>query len=139
MKSFRYAQKGLLVIILGLALGTAQARDEAMYVPDRVSVAGKPELTQAKLHDAFVRAGAKRSWIVLNDVPGELTLKYSRQGKHEATVKVNYDATSYQLVYANSYNLNADPDGGRIHPTYNMWIRNLSNDIASEVSLIGLK
>jgi hypothetical protein len=129
----------LVAITLGLALGTAQARDEAMYVPDRVSVAGKPDLTTAKLHDAFVRAGAKRSWIVINDVPGELTLKYSRQGKHEATVKVSYDATSYQLVYANSYNLNADPDRLRIHPTYNLWIRNLSNDIASEVSLIGLK
>jgi hypothetical protein len=129
----------LVAITLGLTLGTAQARDEPMYVPERVSVAGKPDLTQARLHDALVRAGARRSWIVQNDVPGELTLKYSRQGKHEATVKVSYDATSYQLAYVNSYNLNADPDKQRIHPTYNMWIRNLSNDIASEVSLIGLK
>jgi hypothetical protein len=75
---------------------------------------------------------------VQNDVPGELLLKQSRNGKHEATVKVVYDDASYQLVYSNSYNLNADTDRQRIHPTYNMWIRNLTGDIASEVSLIGL-
>ncbi|HEY9110034.1 MAG TPA: hypothetical protein VIN58_25430, partial [Roseateles sp.] len=75
---------------------------------------------------------------VQNDVPGELLLKQNRQGKHEATVKVSYDATGYQLAYSNSYNLNADVERQRIHPTYNMWLRNLSNDIASEVSLLSL-
>ncbi|MDR7269601.1 hypothetical protein J2X20_002230 [Pelomonas saccharophila] len=129
----------LVAISLGLALGVAQARDEPMYMPERMSLAGKPEITQAKLHDALVRAGARRNWIVINDVPGELTFKYSRQGKHEATVKATYDATGYQLAYVNSYNLNADPDKQRIHPTYNTWIRNLSNDVAIEVSLIGNK
>jgi 3-hydroxyisobutyrate dehydrogenase-like beta-hydroxyacid dehydrogenase len=128
----------LVALSLGLALGTAAARDEAMVVPERITVAGKAGLTQAKLHDALIRAAARRNWIVQNDVPGELLVKQSRQGKHEATVKMVYDDTSYQLVYANSYNLNVDTDAKRIHPTYNMWIRNLSNDVASEVSLIGL-
>jgi hypothetical protein len=128
----------LVALSLGLALGTAAARDEPMYVPERITLAGKPGLTQAKLHDALVRGAARRNWTVQNDVPGELLLKQSRNGKHEATVKVVYDDASYQLVYSNSYNLNADTDRQRIHPTYNMWIRNLTGDIASEVSLIGL-
>lgn len=135
MKALKTA---LVAMSLGLTLGTAVARDEPMYVPERTTVAGKPGLTQARLHDALVRGAARRAWIVQSDVPGELLLKQSRQGKHEATVKVVYDDASYQLIYANSYNLNADPDAKRIHPTYNMWIRNLGNDIASEVSLIGL-
>jgi hypothetical protein len=135
MKALKTA---LVALSLGLTLGTAVARDEPMYVPERISVEGKPGVTQAKLHDALIRAAARRNWMVQNDVPGELLLKQSRQGKHEATVKVSYDATGYQLAYSNSYNLNADVEKQRIHPTYNMWIRNLSNDIASEVSLLGL-
>lgn len=130
----------LIATTLALALGVAHARDEPMYVPERVTLAGRPELTQARLHDALIRAGARRNWLVQNDVPGELTFKYiGNQGKHDATVKVSYDATGYQVAYVNSYNLNADPDRQRIHPNYNKWIRTLGNDIASEVSLIGLK
>lgn len=132
------AKTALIALTLGLALGTAQARDEPMYIPDRMTLQAKPGLTESSLHDALVRAAARRNWMVQSDAPGEMLLKYSRQGKHEATVKVNYDASGYQLSYANSYNLNADPAKQRIHPTYNLWLRNLSSDIASEVSLIGL-
>ncbi len=128
----------LVALSLGLALGTAQARDEPMYVPPRVSLADKPNVNQTRLHDAFLRGAARRNWTVQNDAPGELLLKQSRNGKHEATVKVVYDDTGYQLSYADSYNLNVDVDKQRIHPTYNMWLRNLSSDLASEVSLIGL-
>lgn len=139
MTSMKHAKTALIALSLGLALGTAQAREERMMVPDRISVAGTPEITQAKLRAALVRAGARRNWTVQNDVPGELTLKQSRHGKHEATVKISYDDTSYQLAYLNSYNLNANVERQLIHPTYNMWLRNLSADITSEISLISLK
>lgn len=135
MKALKTA---LVAMSLGLTLGTAVARDEPMYVPERVNLAGRPGITQSKVHDSLVRAAARRNWVVQSDAPGEMVLKQSRNGKHEATVKVTYDATGYQLIYANSYNLNADTDKQRIHPTYNMWIRNLSNDVASEVSLATL-
>lgn len=138
MTSLKSAKTAMIALSLGLALGTAQARDEPMLVPERVSLAAKPELTQVKLHDALVRAGARRNWTVQNDAPGELTLKQSRNGKHEATVKISYDATGYQLAYVNSYNLNANAEKQRIHPTYNMWIRNLSADISSEISIAHL-
>jgi hypothetical protein len=127
----------LVAMSLGLALGTAAARDEPMQVPERITVS-KADLTQDSMRAALIRAGARRNWTVQSDAPGELLLKQSRHGKHEATVKVAYDATSYQLSYANSYNLNYDESRKRIHPTYNMWLRNLSSDIASEITLIGL-
>jgi hypothetical protein len=110
-----------------------------MWNPDRVSVQQHVSITQDSLRTAIIRAGARRNWQLLDEAPGELRLKQSRQGKHEATVKVAYDATGYQLSYANSYNLNADVERQRIHPTYNMWLRNLSGDIASEVTLLTLK
>jgi hypothetical protein len=129
----------LVAASLGLALSTAAARDEPMWNPDRVSVQQHVSITQDSLRTAIIRAGARRNWQLLDEAPGELRLKQSRQGKHEATVKVAYDATGYQLSYANSYNLNADVERQRIHPTYNMWLRNLSGDIASEVTLLTLK
>lgn len=127
----------LAALALALTLGTAAARDEPMMVPDRITLPAKPELNEQSLRQAFVRGGARRNWTVLSDAPGKLQLKQSRNGKHEATVKISYDANSYQLSYANSYNLNYDEGRKRIHPTYNMWLRNLSGDIASEVMLIG--
>ncbi len=129
----------LVAASLGLALGTAQARDEPMWNPDRVSVQQNANITADSLRVAIIRGGARRNWQLLDEAPGEVRLKQSRQGKHEATVKVTYDATGYQLSYANSYNLNADVERQRIHPTYNMWLRNLSGDIASEITLLTLK
>lgn len=128
----------LVAMSLGLALGTATARDEPMQIPERITV-NKADLTQDVMRTTLIRAGARRNWTVLSDAPGDLVLKQSRHGKHEATVKIAYDASSYQLSYSNSYNLNYDEARKRIHPTYNMWLRNLSSDIASEITLIGLK
>lgn len=128
----------LVAASLGLTLGTASARDEPMWNPERVSVQAQANVTQDNLRSAIIRGGARRNWTVLDEAPGELRLKQSRNGKHEATVKVAYDATGYQLSYADSYNLNVDADHQRIHPTYNMWLRNLSADIASEVALLSL-
>lgn len=128
----------LVAASLGLTLGTAVARDEPMWNPERVTVQSQANLTQDSLRVALIRAGARRNWTVQDDAPGELRLKQSRNGKHEATVKITYDATGYQLSYADSYNLNVDVSRQRIHPTYNMWLRNLSADIASEVTLLSL-
>ncbi len=129
----------LVAASLGLALGTAVARDEPMWNPDRVSVQQYAGLTPASLRAVIIRAAARRNWQLLDEAPGEMRLKQSRQGKHEATVKVSYDATGYQLSYADSFNLNADVERQRIHPTYNMWLRNLSGDIASELTLTTVK
>ncbi|MBL8278464.1 MAG: hypothetical protein JNL93_17335 [Pelomonas sp.] len=128
----------LVAASLGLALGTASARDEPMWNPERVSVQSQANVTQDGLRTAIIRGGARRNWTILDEAPGEIKLKQSRNGKHEATVKVAYDATGYQLSYADSYNLNVDLGRQRIHPTYNMWLRNLSADIASEVTLLNL-
>lgn len=128
----------MAALALGLTLGTAQARDEPMWAPERVSVQPQANVTQDNLRAAIIRGGARRNWTVLKEAAGEIQLKQSRGGKHEATVKVAYDASGYQLGYADSFNLNYDAGRQRIHPTYNFWLRNLSADIASEVGLLSL-
>ena len=139
MFAFQRVKVLLAIAGLSLCLGAAQARDEPMMVPDRISVQDRPGVSQAALRVVMIRAAARRNWMVMSDAPGEIVLKQSRQGKHEATVKVSYNESTYQLIYVDSFNLNADPGRQRIHPTYNMWLRNLSSDIASEIGLIGLQ
>lgn len=139
MKLLRYVKLALVATSLGLTLGTAAARDEPMLNLERIDVRAQANVTSDGLRIAIIRGGARRNWTVQQDIPGEILLKQSRRGKHEATVKVTYDANGYQLSYADSFNLNVDASRQRIHPTYNMWLRNLSGDIASEVALLGLK
>lgn len=130
----------LAAAVLSLSLGAAQARDEPMNVPQRISVEGKPGVVdQDTVRKVLIRAGARRNWTVQSDAPGELQLKQNRQGKHEAVVAIKYDAKGYQVAYSSSFNLNANLEQQRIHPTYNMWLRNLNSDIESEISLLTLK
>lgn len=140
MNALQRAKTLLVVASLSLTIGSAQAsRSEPMVVPPQISVEGKPNISQAALREVMIRAASRRNWQVVSDAPGEITLKQNRQGKHEATVKIRYDATSYQISYVSSVNLNADPERQRIHPTYNMWLRNLDSDINGEITLILLK
>ena len=58
----------------------------------------------------------------------DMRLSYNKQDKHKAVVRVDYDATGYQISYESSTNLYEEvgEDGAKlIHPTYNMWVRNL--------------
>jgi len=132
------AKLTFITLCLVFGMGVAVARDEPMWNPERIGVRAQAGVTVENLRVAIIRGGARRNWTVLADTPGELSLKQSRRGKHEATVRVSYDEAGYQLSYADSYNLNVDTGRQRIHPTYNMWLRNLSADIASEVALLSL-
>ena len=44
-----------------------------------------------------------------------------------AEVRITYTATSYDIKYDSSLNLQAS--GGKIHKNYNRWVRNLDKDI----------
>ncbi|MFO1250238.1 MAG: hypothetical protein U1E77_03600 [Inhella sp.] len=125
-------------MVLALTAPAAQARSEAMWQPERVMVAERAGLDAKAMRVVLIKAGSRRNWMVQSDQPGELQLKQSRGGKHEATVKITYDARGYQLIYADSYNLNVDAERSHIHPTYNMWLRNLNGDIQAELALYNL-
>ncbi len=152
MKISMHTRTALVAAALSLSLGSAQARDEPMWEPERISVQGQAAVNERSLRVAIIKAGARRNWTVEGEAPGEVLLKQNKANKHIAIVKVRYDSGSYQLSYVSSHNLNegkwsgrgysrnepVDPAQRRIHPTYNMWLRNLSADIASEVSLLAL-
>lgn len=86
--------------------------------------------TQAEVKNAILKAGAQRQWIMSEVKPGIIKAR-QQSNKHQAEVQITYTATGYNIKYDSSLNLKAS--GGKIHKTYNRWVRNLDKDI--QVSL----
>jgi hypothetical protein len=132
-------KKTLLIsaLLLGAA-GAVQARDTEMLIPARVSFASadaKP-LTERDVRNAILTAGAKRGWMPRGDAADRITLAYNKQGKHEAVIDVLFDASSFQLAYVSSHNLNYERKASgveHIHPNFNKWLMLLANDINVEL------
>lgn len=64
----------------------------------------------------------------MSDDPGALKLEFIKRDGPSAVVRIDYDAQSYQVNYVSSYMLSHDAGTAgvhSIHPTYNIWIRNL--------------
>lgn len=125
-------RKIALGIAMTLVMGSAMARNTEIYEPPLV-VWSSSSTTMQQLRDRIVAAGQRLGWVVAKDEAGRLELYYNKQGKHQVTIAVRYDASSYQIEYLNSVNLNyADANGVRkIHPNYNRWIRNLLQQIGT--------
>lgn len=130
MKKMRHIA---LSVILAVAAGSAVARSAEIFEPPQVLWTSSAELTQQQLRDRIVAAGQSLGWMATKDEPGRLELHYDKQGKHQVTIAVAYDAQGYKISYLNSVNLNfEDADGVRkIHPNYNRWIRNLIQRIGA--------
>jgi len=86
--------------------------------------------TQAEVKSAILKAGAQRQWIMSEVKPGVIKAR-QQSHQHQAEVQITYTATGYNIKYDSSLNLKAS--GGKIHKTYNRWVRNLDKDI--QVSL----
>lgn len=64
---------------------------------------------------------------------GQGIIKARQQSRdHSAEIRINYTASSYDINYENSQNLQAS--GGQIHKNYNRWVRNLDKDIQLNLS-----
>ena len=130
MKKMRHIA---LSIVLAVAAGSAMARSAEIIEPPQVLWASSAESTQQQLRDRIVTAGQSLGWVVTKDEPGRLELHYDKQGKHQVTIAVEYNAQGYKISYLNSVNLNFEDANGvrKIHPNYNRWIRNLIQRIGT--------
>lgn len=84
-------------------------------------------LTHKEMHDAIYRGMMTRGWtgkdISNNVIRATLNLR-----THQAVVDITYDQKSYSIKYVSSQNLLAEGDG-KIHRSYNKWVRNLDHDL----------
>ncbi|HBK3301634.1 TPA: hypothetical protein KEX12_002554 [Citrobacter koseri] len=87
--------------------------------------------TQEQVKNAILKAGVQRQWIMSEVGPGVIKGRQQTRN-HVAEVRITYSATSYDIKYDSSLNLQAS--GGKIHKNYNRWVHNLGKDIQVNLS-----
>ncbi|QNM95941.1 hypothetical protein [Chitinimonas koreensis] len=124
-------KRGLILagLVLAFAAAPAAARQAPLIEPAPVQLSaatGQPQTAEA-VRAAIVEGALRLGWMVSKQEPGRLVLTYNKQGKHEVTIEVAYDADKYQIKYLGSQNMNYEKTGeqAEIHPNYNRWISNL--------------
>ncbi len=87
--------------------------------------------TAEQVKTAILKAGQKREWIMTEAGPG--VIKGHLQSRdHSVDVSIPYSATSYSIKYESSMNLKSSE--GKIHKSYNRWVRNLDREIQLNLS-----
>ena len=76
--------------------------------------------TQEQVKNAILKAGVQRQWIMSEVGPGVIKGRQQTRN-HVAEVRITYSATSYDIKYDSSLNLQAS--GGKIHKNYNRWVQ----------------
>ena len=123
----------IVTTALSLATGMAVARSADLQEPQRTEVVtadASKTSTPTMVRRAIIVGGAHHGWKPVADKPGVLTLTAASSG-HEVSVDVLYDATSFQVKYKSSVNMNEEKSGDKVtvHPKVNKWLADLSDDI----------
>lgn len=124
---------GVIFLILTTLL-FAGCRTSPVY---NISDAAFPEqsATESDIARAIVTAGGSLGWVMKKKEPGHIVGTLHLRD-HVAIVDIAYDNENYSITYNDSTNL--DYDGTNIHSNYNGWIKNLSNAINNQVSLLSM-
>jgi hypothetical protein len=120
----------LLLIACALALAACTSRPVMNVAAEPVVVTPGKTASADNVRDAILRAGAGLGWHMQPMSPGVVRGTIALRG-HGAEINVKYTAKSYDIVYVNSTNLNAE--NGQIHKNYNGWIENLNRAIQREL------
>jgi hypothetical protein len=98
-------------------------------VESSVYGAGKFSVVQVK--EAIQKAAKLKGWKVKEEGPSNILLIINVR-KHEVTVNVTYNKSSYKIAYVSSENMRYNPDGKNgpvIHRNYRKWITLLDAEI----------
>jgi hypothetical protein len=123
----------LVAAALAVAAGAACASAQTMLEPGRVEVSVRgagPAPDPFAMRRVILAAAHERGWVPTHDEPGLLTLQVMSK-EHVATIDIVYDGGGFQIRYRDSVQLDHAVEDGRtvIHPRYNKWINELSNEI----------
>jgi hypothetical protein len=133
IESRRWLAPALAAAMLAFAAGAARASAQALLEPARVELAvrgAQAAPDAAAMRRVILGAAQARGWQLTLEAPGSLRLHVASR-EHEATIDVLYDAAGFQIRYRTSAAMDYEVDGGRtfIHPRYNKWVTELSNEI----------
>lgn len=119
-----------LALVVSLSGAEAHAPLVRLYQPERVvlSRVDGQHATPEQVRQAILTGSQALGWVMFTEVPGtSVGLRYNKKHAHSATVRIDYDAQGYQIKYIDSVDLHREGSGdsARIHPAYNIWVKNL--------------
>ncbi len=120
-----------IALALSLTLMAAQAREAPMVETGRVVLTAANG--QDAVRSAIAAGGASHGWVITQEEPGKLTLKYSKRDNLEVVLDVLFDAKGYEIKYVDSKGMNyaKKTEGTTIHHNYNRWVANLVKAIGT--------
>lgn len=127
--------KKLLAIVLLAGLVSACVTKPMYQVSNRPVPLTAQNLSMDQIERAILFAGQNRGWRMERVAPGTLRAIQVQQ-KFSATVDIVYDQKGYSIRPVESSGLRERD--GMVHPHYNLWIRNLDNDIQNSLSNVSL-
>jgi len=128
----------MLVVIVAAALLLSGCRSQPLLTPPLIPSSMEAEQNR----QAILRGMAAHHWLLVGEVPGRLTAKLDRAGKHIAIVDIRYDDRSIAIAYKSSTGLRCEPEGAgcsSIHRAYNRWVAQLAKDIEYGVQMVRIE
>lgn len=121
------------MVLMLTGVSAHAGRQSRMDLPERVNLAATSStpIDAKQVHDAIIEGAKATGWTVDSEQAGSINLRLNKQDKHEVRISISYDASSYQIKYVDSFNMNYAivMDMPYIHPNYNKWIALLSRAI----------
>lgn len=114
-------------LLVGTLMLTACQRSHPVYnVQDHPLPTSAQKLSLEEIEHSIVAAGAKRNWRFDSLGPGRLRATQI-DGKYSAVVDISFTQRAYSIQFVSAPGL--ERSTGEVHGRYNMWIRNLEQDI----------
>lgn len=120
----------ILALSALLLLGACQ--QTALVQIESAALGAPANATLEEIALAIAKAGEEEDWIITEIEPGrmrgEIRIQY---GKHSAVVLIEYDRSTFSILYDSSHNLNYRdfPEVTYIHPSYNYAVDSLRQAI----------
>lgn len=121
--------------MLLMASPSAQAgKLQPIYTPEPIEIPAGKSAKEVKtdIQKALFGLDFKTKEIA----PGHIEathVKHSKDMEHTAVLTIKYDAKTVRIMYKDSKDLNYDPGAGKIHGTYNRWVKNVEKSIRSNL------
>ena len=122
--------RALLAAAVLLLAVACTSRPVMNVMAEPIAVTPGKTATADNVRDAILRAGSGLGWTMRPTSAGVVNGTINLRG-HSAVVDVEYNPSSYNIVYRSSTGL--DAGNGQIHKNYNGWIENLNNAIRREL------
>lgn len=122
-------KSSLLALAALFTTGCAAKPGQPVYEP--TTAITLPGATADSLHQTLVTAIKTTPWTIINDQPGEITVRLVRgHGPRAVTAKIAYTATNYSITLVEAIDMDYDPEAKTISRKYNQWIRNLDQRLS---------